>query len=50
MTIKTIDAFEGELLQEDAITQLLELGRDQGYVVLMMYCKLFLRISDVLNI
>lgn len=32
MTIKTIDAFEGELLQDDAITRLMELGRDQGYV------------------
>jgi RNA polymerase primary sigma factor len=32
MTIKTIGAFEGELLEDDAITQLLTLGRDQGYV------------------
>ena len=32
MTIKTIDAFEGEILEEDAISRLMELGRDQGFV------------------
>lgn len=32
MGVKTIDAFEGELLEDDAITKLLELGQNQGYI------------------
>ena len=32
MTVQTIEAFEHEMLEDEALSRLLELGRDQGYV------------------
>ena len=32
MTVKTIEAFENENLEDDAIKRLIDLGREQGYV------------------
>ena len=32
MTVQTIEAFEHEMLEDEALTRLLELGREQGFV------------------
>lgn len=32
MTVQTIEAFEHEMLEDEALSRLLELGREQGYV------------------